>query len=32
VTTDQCHPNPAGQGRLAGRLAPVVRAALELGY
>jgi len=31
-TTDQCHPNPAGQGRLAGRLAPVVRAALELGY
>jgi lysophospholipase L1-like esterase len=31
-TTDQCHPNPAGQARLAGRVAPVVRAALELGY
>ena len=31
-TTDQCHPNPAGQARLAGKIVPVVREALGLGY
>jgi lysophospholipase L1-like esterase len=31
-TTDQCHPNPEGQARLAGRILPVVREALGLGY
>lgn len=30
-TTDQCHPNPSGQARLAERILPVVRAALGSG-